>query len=293
MRTGLFLLQDAPWDVLRERALRADEMGFDSIWVADHLVEPYNPTAPWSEAWTLLGALAATTRRATLGALTSSQTLRNPTLLVQAAQTLRDVSGGRAELAVGAGGAPLDHTMTGTAVWTPQQRAERFAEFVPLVATLLRTGASPEGTADRSQHFPVHAAKLTASGGMRLTVGALGPRSIRLAAQHGDAWNSYSVQTGGRVTGMVGHDEAVALFRERKTRFERACEEAGRDPGSITKSYTWIESYMGAGLPELEQCKRVVGDFAEAGVGEFIVYWPRDETSGTSVAEFREILRSV
>lgn len=293
MRTGLFLLQDAPWEVLRERALRADEMGFDSIWVADHLVEPYNPTAPWSEAWTLLGALAATTERATLGALTSSQTLRNPTLLVQAVQTLSDISGGRAELAVGAGGAPLDHSMAGTPAWSPRERAERFAEFVPLVAGLLRTGASAEGGPDGARHYPVQGAKLTRSGGVRLTVAALGPRSIQLAAAYGDAWNSYSVRTGGRVTGMVGHDEAVGLFRERKNRFERACEEAGRAPEGIRKSYTWIESYMSAGLPELEECKKAVSDFAEAGVEEFVVYWPRDESSGTSVRDFLEILRSV
>lgn len=293
MRTGMFLLQDVPWDVLRERALRADDMGFDSIWVADHLVEPYNPSAPWSEAWTLLGALAATTTRATLGALTSSQTLRNPTLLVQAVQTLRDISGGRAELALGAGGAPLDHSMTGTPAWTPQERADRFAEFVPLVSELLRTGASPEGAPDGSRHFPVEGAKLNAAGGVRLTIGALGPQSIGLAARYGDAWNSYSVKTGGRVTGMVAHEEAVGLFRARKKRFEQACEQAGRDPAAITKSYTWIESYMGAGLPELERCKAAVHDFAAEGVTEFVVYWPRDESTGTHPRDFLDILRNV
>lgn len=291
MRTGVLLLQDVPWSLLRERAVRAEAMGFDAIWVADHLVEPYRPDVNWSEAWTLLGALAASTTRATLGALTSSLTLRNPTLLVQAAQTLRNISSDRAELALGAGGAPLDHQMTGTPMWTPSERAEHFAEFVPLVSNILRSGGLPAGTT--TTHFPVEGVRLPASGGVRLTVAALGPQSIVLAARYGDAWNSYGVPTGKRLTSRLTHEQALDLFRARKARFDRSCVAAGRDPASIATSYTWVESYVEPGLSNLNAGVAVARDFRAAGVSEFIIYWPKEASQEANLAEFARIIRDI
>ncbi len=290
MRTGVLLLQDVPWPILRDRAVRAEAMGFDAIWIADHLVEPYRPEVNWSEAWTLLGALAASTTRASLGALTSSLTLRNPTLLVQATQTLRNISNGRAELALGAGGAPLDHQMTGTPMWTPPERAERFAEFVPLVSDILRSGGL---RAETTTHFPVEGVRLPATGGVRLTVAALGPKSIALAASYGDAWNSYGVPTGARLTNRLTHEQALDLFRRRKARFDRSCAAAGRDSGSIATSYTWIDSYLEQGLSDLEAAVGVARDFRAAGVSEFIVYWPKEASGEANLAELARIIRDI
>jgi alkanesulfonate monooxygenase SsuD/methylene tetrahydromethanopterin reductase-like flavin-dependent oxidoreductase (luciferase family) len=291
MRIGILLLQDAPWAVLRERAVRADELGFDTIWVGDHLVEPYHPEADWLEAWTLLGALAAVTRHASLGALASSLTLRNPALLVQATQTLRDISGGRAELALGAGGAPLDHQMTGTPNWTPAERADRFAEFVPLVAGLLRDGQVPDSPAPAGgRHYAIDNARLRNAGGVRLTVAGLGPRAIGLAARYGDAWNSYGVPTGKRLTGRLLHSQAVELFRQRVERFRGACLEWGRDPATIGGSYLWIDSFLEPQLPEPPACAQVAREFRDAGATEFIVYWPRDSAQVASLGELQRLI---
>lgn len=274
------LLQDAPWAILRERAVHAEAMGFDSVWVADHLAEPYRPGSSWGEAWTLLGALATSTSRVTIGALASSQSLREPVLLARAAGTLRDISGGRAELAVGAGGAPLDHAMVGAVAWTAAERAERFSRFVPAVSALLKTGRRL-ADADDSPGFP-----LDPHGGIRLTVAALGPRSIELAARYGDAWNSYGVRTGARVTGRLTHAEALALFRARADRLARACADAGRDPGEVTRSYTWVDSYLDPVLVDLPACVEVARDYRAAGVDEFIVYWPSEASLEAELAKF-------
>ncbi len=244
------------------------------------------------EAWTLLGALAASTGRVTLGALTSSMTLRNPVLLVQAAQTLRGISGGRAELALGAGGAPIDHDLTGTPRWTPRERAGRFAEFVPLVAGVLREGAPPATSS--ATYYPATGPNLPSAGGIRLTIAALGPRSIRLAAAHGDAWNSYGVHAGGRLSdSRPTSEEALDLFRERAARFDRACLAVGRDPATATRSYTLIESYVGPLLSDLNACISTARGFRDAGVTEFVVYWPADPTQEATLGPFIRALREM
>jgi alkanesulfonate monooxygenase SsuD/methylene tetrahydromethanopterin reductase-like flavin-dependent oxidoreductase (luciferase family) len=291
MRVGILLLQDVPWKTLRERALRADELGFDTIWVADHVVNPYDPLKDWLEAWTALGALAATTSHARLGALVTSLTLRNPTLLVQAVRALHDISGGRAELALGAGGAPLDHQLTGIPAWTPAEREEHYEEFVPLVANLIREGRPPGGHA--GGHYPVEGVGLSPLGGVRITVGALGPRSIALAARHGDAWNSYGVPAGKRVTARLLHDEAVDLFRKRAARFERLCREAGRDPATIDRSYLWVDGFMEPGLLEPSVCVGRARDYREAGATEFILYWPADDTLAVHLPEALRRIRQL
>jgi alkanesulfonate monooxygenase SsuD/methylene tetrahydromethanopterin reductase-like flavin-dependent oxidoreductase (luciferase family) len=291
MRVGILLLQDVPWKKLRERALRADDLPFDTIWVADHLVNPYEPQRNWLEAWTALGALAATTSHARLGALVSSLTLRNPTLLAQAVRALHDISDGRAELAIGAGGAPLDHQLTGIPAWPAAERQARFEEFVPLVASLVREGRPPQG--DPGDHYPVEPANFNTMSGVRITVGALGPRSIALAARYGDAWNSYGVPAGKRVTARLPHDEAVELFRKRATRFDRLCQEAGRDPAKIDRSLLWVDGYVEPGLMEPSVCVSRARDYRDAGATEFILYWPSDDALAVHLGETLRLIRQL
>lgn len=291
MRTSILLLQDVPWKKLRERALRADELGFDTIWVADHLVNPYAPELSWLEAWTALGALAEATSHARLGALVSSLTLRNPALLAQAVRALHDISGGRAELALGAGGAPLDHELTGIAAWTPAERQDRYDEFVPLVANLLREGRPPQG--DPGNNYPVEAVNSNRGSDVRITVAALGPRSLALAARHGDAWNSYGVLAGKRLTARMTHDDAVDLFRKRSARFDRLCREAGRDPGMIDRSYLWVDGFMEPELLEPSVCVARARDYREAGATEFILYWPSDDALAVHLGEALRLIRQL
>jgi alkanesulfonate monooxygenase SsuD/methylene tetrahydromethanopterin reductase-like flavin-dependent oxidoreductase (luciferase family) len=80
--------------------------------------------------WTLLSALAAHTRRIRLGTMVTNISLHNPAVLAKQALTVDHVSGGRQELGLGAGGAPLDHTMTGARDWVPPERATRLREVV-------------------------------------------------------------------------------------------------------------------------------------------------------------------
>src|SRR5207253_1853477 len=105
-------LPSAPVDELVRRWHALDDLqGIDAIWLPDQLAP--RPGLRWLEAWTLLGALARETKRVRIGPLVSPLNLRNPAVLARAAVTLDELSGGRAELGVGAGGAPLDEELTG------------------------------------------------------------------------------------------------------------------------------------------------------------------------------------
>ena len=92
------------WPELLAMARLAEESGYDSLWVGDHLLYrvPGVDKAPW-EAWSMLGALAAATERITLGPLVASTSFHAPALLAKKASTIDEVSGGRLVLGLGAG----------------------------------------------------------------------------------------------------------------------------------------------------------------------------------------------
>ena len=86
-------LQTAPFDDLLERVRRGEDLGFDSLWVADHMTGQY-PDLVSYEAWSLLGAIAMATSRARIGTLVTPITFRHPALLAMAATTVDHASGG-------------------------------------------------------------------------------------------------------------------------------------------------------------------------------------------------------
>ena len=93
------------WDELRRMAQAAEAVGLDSVWVGDHFLYRFPdalPRGPW-EAWSLLAALAAVTRRVEIGPLVACLTFHNPAVLAKAAATVDDISGGRLIVGVGAG----------------------------------------------------------------------------------------------------------------------------------------------------------------------------------------------
>ena len=134
--------REVRWPDLRAMAVRAEELGFDSVWIGDHLL--YRPPGddrargPW-EAWTLLAAIAAVTTRVTLGPLVAATAFHAPAMLAKQAATVDEISGGRLVLGLGAGwnetefaafGFPFDH------------RISRFDEAFTIVRTLLRMARS-------------------------------------------------------------------------------------------------------------------------------------------------------
>ena len=117
---------------IKELALTAEAVGFDSFWLPDHFV--YRPHEPeqlgcW-EVFTFLGALASATTTITLGTLVAATSFRNPALLAKTADALDEVSGGRFILGLGAGNWEAEHSMFG---YPFDHRVGRFEEALRIV----------------------------------------------------------------------------------------------------------------------------------------------------------------
>ncbi len=204
---------------LREMALVAEQVGLDSLWLADHLIYRFPnqaESAPW-EALTMLSALAAVTIRITLGTLVVCTSFRPPAMLAKMADALDEVSGGRFILGLGAGwhqpeyeafGYPFDHL------------ARRFDEALQIIVPLLR-----EGHVDfQGQYYQVRNCVLRPRGpspaGPRILVAGRRPRMLQLVARDADAWNT------------AWHTD-TAIVKERYEPLAQACAAIGRDPATL------------------------------------------------------------
>src|SRR5439155_10260353 len=117
-------------------ARAAEEVGFDSIWVGDHLLyrEGGRPErGPW-EAWTLLSAMAAVTERVRLGPLVACAAFHPPGLIAKAAAAVQEVSGGRFVLGLGAGWNEAEFRAFGLPF---ERRVDRFEEAFGVIRRLL------------------------------------------------------------------------------------------------------------------------------------------------------------
>jgi alkanesulfonate monooxygenase SsuD/methylene tetrahydromethanopterin reductase-like flavin-dependent oxidoreductase (luciferase family) len=273
MRIDIYMLPNRPWPTLLERVRRAAAMGFGCVWIPDHFINGLRQEDDWFEAWTTLGALAASTERIRLGTLVSSITLRNPSLLARAATTLDHVSGGRLELGIGAAGSSTDHAMTGIPARTGTERSERLEEAVAIVRNLLTDGGSDAA----GPHYAIEGATLEPHPVQRprppITVGALGKRSMQLAARLADAWNTQPMRAGAPFGEVLTGDEELALLRERTAFVDGACEELGRDPDTLRRSYLLLGTYR-SGPGDAEVFMRRAEALRDVGVQELILYWP-------------------
>lgn len=209
------------WSELVATARRLDEMGVDGIWVADQMRQAFaeHPSMEFWEAFTLLGAIAASTRQAEIGPLVASAGFRNPALMARMAITLHEISGGRAVIGLGAGYDEAEHRAYGFG-W--EHRIDRFEEAAAIVHDLLSSGASSrEGNVYRTAGavLPLPASRPP------LILGTLstGPRAMRTVAQHADGWAAW----------LAFEEATPGKAAARMEALSRACQSAGRDPRSV------------------------------------------------------------
>jgi alkanesulfonate monooxygenase SsuD/methylene tetrahydromethanopterin reductase-like flavin-dependent oxidoreductase (luciferase family) len=247
VKLGVITLQNAPWPELVERWRRLEELGVETIWVADHLGNWMHPQQPWFEAWSCLTALAHVTQRPRIGPLVSAMTLRNPAVLARTALTVAELSGGRLELGVGSGGAAYDHKLAEVPKWEPKERAALFARWLERLLELL---------ADE---------RLQPKCELPLTVAGRGKTILSLAARHASRWNTF---------GGVGltPEEGLRRGREDNARLDELCAEAGRTVlRSALIGYPFV-----AETPwrSDEAFQDFVARWQEAGFEELVVYYP-------------------
>lgn len=268
VRFGVITIQNLAFDAMVSTWRRLETLSFDSLWVADHFVNPYDPTGPWFEGWTLLAALAAHTTRVRVGTLVTTITYRNPAVLARQAMTVDHIAHGRLELGIGAGGAPLDHSMTGTTEWQPRERAKRFDEFVHVVDLVLR-GKQPSQSPHGGNFYPICEPKLQPATVQQprppLVLAAHGRKALGTVARYADVWNT-----------LAGNDlsapEALAVTRDRNQWLDEECARLGREPRALRRSFL-VGRTPDTPFASSEAFVDFVGRYCEAGIDEFILYW--------------------
>ncbi|WP_171164819.1 LLM class flavin-dependent oxidoreductase [Streptomyces sp. I05A-00742] len=256
----------------RDQWRRAEELGFHTAYTYDHLSWRTFRDGPWFGAVPTLTAAAAATDRIRLGTLVTSPNFRHPVTLAKDLITLDDVSDGRITLGIGAGGSGFDATALGQEPWSPKERADRFAEFVPLLDRLLTEGAvSHDGTfysAVEARTIPgcVQGPRLP------FAVAATGPRGLRLAARHGQAW----VTTGDPKLFESGTPEQSRdAIRGQIEKLGAACAEIGRDVSELDKILlTGFTPDRNRPLASLDAFVDFAGRHFELGFTEIVVHWP-------------------
>ncbi|MCB5163271.1 LLM class flavin-dependent oxidoreductase [Streptomyces bambusae] len=251
---------------------RAEDLGFHAAYTYDHLSWRTFRDGPWFGALPTLAAAATATDRLRLGTLVTSPNFRHPVTLAKELISLDDISDGRITLGIGAGGNGFDATALGQEAWTPRERADRFAEFVPLLDRLLTEGAvSHRGTfysADEARNVPgcVQRPRLP------FAVAATGPRGLKLAAAHGQAW----VTTGDPKLYEEGTPEqSVAALRGQVEKLEKACSDLGRDAAELGKVLlTGFTPDRSRPLESVDAFVDFAGRHAELGFTELVLHWP-------------------
>ena len=206
-------------------ARAAEEVGFDSIWLGDHLLyrdDGREERGPW-DAWSLLSGLAAVTQRVRLGPLVACAGFAPAGLLARKAAAVQEISGGRLVLGLGAGwnetefrafGVPFDH------------RAARFEESFEIIRRLLGgERVTFDGRFERILDAVLLPRPQTPP---RLMVGSTGERVLRAALPYADAWNIWYDWYGNTAEGFATENERVSVLAH----------DVGRDPGDVLRTAT-------------------------------------------------------
>ena len=244
----------------------ADEAGFDHVWDFDHLasIGPNGTERPVYEGWTLLAAIAASTRRVRLGCMVTGNTYRHPALLAKMAVTVDHLSGGRLEFGIGAAWAEAEHQMYG--IEGLDHRVGRLRESLEVMTSLwTRERTSFEG---RYYHLKDAIAnpKPIQKPHPPIWIGAGGDQMLQVVARYADVWNVSGASTPGAAA-------------ELSQKLDEACLKVGRDPAQIRRS----AQHMWDGRERTVLLDQVFR-YAEAGFTEHIINCQGPDHAGVAAA---------
>lgn len=279
-----------PWPEYRALAVAAEESGFDSIWLGDHLLyrgDGRPERGPW-EAWTMLAALAAATERVALGPLVACAGFHPPAVLAKMATTIDEVSGGRFVLGLGAGWNRAEFDAFGIPF---DRRVDRFAEAYGVIQPLV----SGQRVSTTGEFVQLDDAVLHPPGpAVPVMVGSNGPRVLEITLPTADVWNTWFSEFGNDAEGFARRNDAVT----------RIADSVGRDPSTVDRSACVLvitdhdsdERVPTEGVTALDgspaQIAAGITEIHDAGADEVIVVvGPIDERSIRFLAEAVALVR--
>lgn len=235
VKFGIYLAQLAmSADEITSRALDCERLGFDSLWLFDHLYGPGFPDRDAFEGWTLAATLLARTSRLRVGHLVNCNNFRHPAVLGKMATSLDVLSGGRLDFGIGSGSYEPEHHQAGLQWGSARDRSERLEEALEIITRMF---ASPT-TTFAGKHYSVEDLPNLPPPVQQprppIHIGGAGRKlTLPLVARFADVWNVPTYALGQL-------DELSAVLDEE-------CDRIGRDPREITRS---IEAVLATAAPD-------------------------------------------
>jgi alkanesulfonate monooxygenase SsuD/methylene tetrahydromethanopterin reductase-like flavin-dependent oxidoreductase (luciferase family) len=269
----VLILPSGSWSEVAERFIHAESLGFDAAGIGDHFVDWTSPPRPWFEMWSSLSAVAARTSRIRLQTSVAQIPFRNPALFARQALTLDHISDGRVEIGLGTGlTSDPSYEMMGIPNWSAAERVARLGEYVEVVDRLLTN----EITTYHGEYYRVEEAHMNPrpiqTPRPPITIAALGPKMMEHAVRLADTWDSLSFAA-----------ELGAQMEETESRIERIdrlCDDLGRDPSSLHRSYLAFDAKArpSGGLINYYESEdlfvEIVQRVTALGITEIGVYYP-------------------
>jgi probable F420-dependent oxidoreductase len=304
MRFGVSVPHGKPgehtdYGMVREAALECERLGYDAIYVSDHVVprpntpyperDEYDLDVPYLECWTLLSALAAETERIKLGTFTLCNSFRQPpALLAKMAATLDNISGGRLIFGIGAGYNEQEYKMYGVPYPKPSIRIKQLEESVQIAKKMW----TEERPSFKGRHYSINEAICNPKPVQKpyppILIGGRGRNlTLRVVAKHADIWNwppavYVTPEIYGEYLDLLGsHCEKVGRDPDRiilslgdilhvsEDRDELRKEVAEYKPDELT-----MDAYMNHLIGTPEECVERVNMYRELGVSEFVMQIP-------------------
>jgi len=235
---GVYLPQVSDrYDDIPVVARRAEELGFHSVWLSDHMM-PLMEQRPFLECWTALSAVAAETRSVRLGTIVMCNSFRHPSLLAKMSATLDVISNGRLILGLGAGYVQKEYDAYGFRFPAARERVEQLAESLKIIKLIWKEErASFEG-----KHYVIRDAfcepKPVQKPHPPILIGGTGKRISRVIAEQGDYCNLDRLTV----------KEAEGFLRRLRT----LCDEVGRPPQDVRASLC-DDIFLGSSDDEVEE----------------------------------------
>ena len=257
IRFGVTLPQiKRTWPEARAAAVEFDRLGFDSVWVCDHLYGVPMPNLPILEAWSELAAVAAITERVELGTLVTPPFFRNPAVFAKQVATVDHVSNGRTIVGLGCGWLATEFEAYGCPFPSIGDRLRALRETIQVLKRLWTEervtfeGGYVTVRDAMSEPKPVRRPPILVGGGGERVL-------LRIAAEHADIWNNLAAM-------QPELGRKVAALR-------RHCGEVGRDFDAIEVSQQClvvIAETDAAARAALERAARIYGGHMGAGLEE-------------------------
>jgi len=281
------------WSNIRGFAQRAEEMGFDTLWLPDELLWKFDPESEPIGTWecvAMAGATAAVTERVNVGTWVLSALHRNPGLSVKVAQAIDEISGGRFLFGFGAGHSGTQGKAFG---YPPDKVVGRYEEALEIVIPAIREGTATYSGQYHSAFEQDNVPRGPSGSDMAVVLAGHGPRTIGLAVKYADIWSGYATES--------SQPEA---FVNMLALVDSVCDQQGRDSATLGKSIgVFVElteasvvAETGLGVPLRggpSEMAEAVHRFAEMGVTMLeMIPAPFNDESMDRFAEMIEILDS-